>query len=315
MMVLVTGANGLVGRHLCAQFAARGVAVRAAVRDRARHHLSGDCVSVGDIGASTSWQEALSGVDAIIHLAARVHVMNDDAADPLAAFRQMNVAATLNLARQAAKAGVRRLVFVSTAKVHGECTAPGYAFAEQDLPTPQDPYAISKWEAEQGLWSIARDTGLELVVVRPPLVYGPGVRANFDALVRVIRRGWPLPLAAVHNHRSLVALDNLVDFLVVCVWHPAAANEVFLISDDEDVSTTNLIERIARAVGRPPRLFAVPVWVLQLAGRLTGRSQVIDRLCGNLQLNIGKARQRLQWEPKITVTEGLRRTISNETQS
>ncbi|MBP9904742.1 MAG: SDR family oxidoreductase [Rhodoferax sp.] len=312
MRVLVTGANGLVGRRLCGHLTALGVAVRAVVRDGGASKLSGDCVRVGDLGASTSWHEALSGVDTIVHLAARVHVMNDDAADPLAAFRQVNVAATLNLARQAVSAGVRRLVFVSTVKVNGEHTAPGQVFAEHDIPAPQDPYAISKWEAEQGLWAIVRDTGLELVIVRPPLVYGPGVRANFAALVRWVQRGWPLPLAAVHNARSLVALDNLVDFLSICLSHPAAANQLFLVSDGEDKSTADLVRGIAHALRRPSRLVALPVWALQLAGRLTGRTHVIDRLCANLQLDIHKARQRLQWEPRITVAEGLRRTISIE---
>ena len=305
MKVMVTGANGLVGRHACEQFVGQGMFVRAAVRSCSTVPHATETISVGEIDGKTSWQSVLIGIDVVVHLAARVHVMNDHAVDPAAEFRRMNVEATLNLARQAAVAGVRRLIFVSTAKVHGEFTAPGQMFSEHDPPSPKDAYAISKWEAEQGLHSISKSTGLELVIVRPPLVYGPGVRANFLALMNLVRRGWPLPFAAVANVRSLIALGNLVDFIGTCMTHPAAANQVFLVSDGHDLSTAELVSAIARAAGMPVRLFSVPVWLLLLAGGLTGQSKAMERLCKNLQLDIRKARTQLNWRPKLGVAEAL----------
>lgn len=305
MKVMVTGANGLVGRHACEQFVGQGMFVRAAVRSCSTVPHANETINVGEIDGKTCWRSVLIGVDVVVHLAARVHVMNDRAENPAAEFRRVNVDASLNLARQAAVAGVRRLIFVSTAKVHGEFTAPGQMFSELDPPRPTDAYAISKWEAEQGLHSIAKSTGLEVVIVRPPLVYGPGVRANFLALINLVRRGWPLPFAAVANVRSLIALGNLVDFIGTCMTHPAAANQVFLISDGHDLSTAELVGAIARAAGMPVRLFSVPVWLLLLAGGLTGQSKAMERLCKNLQLDISKARKQLQWQPKLGVTEGL----------
>ena len=311
---MVTGANGMVGRHVCEQFTRQGMFVRAAVRSCLNVPQAHETVSIGEIDGRTSWQSVLTGVDVVVHLAARVHVMNDHAVDPAAEFHRVNVEATLNLARQAAVAGLRRLIFVSTVKVHGESTAPGKMFSEDDLPNPTDAYANSKWEAEQGLHIIAKETGLEVVIVRPPLVYGPGVRANFLALVRLVRRGWPLPFAMVKNARSLIALDNLVDFIGTCMTHPAAANQVFLVSDDHDLSTAELVSGIALAVGLPVRLFAVPVWVLLLAGGLVGHARAMERLCKNLQLDISKARTKLNWRPKLGVAEALCLAVKPELQ-
>ena len=310
MRVLVTGANGFVGKSLCTELIRRGDAVRAAVRSGHFEQGNPDVARVGAIDGETDWSAALGDQDAVVHLAARVHVMRDVAADPLVAFRQVNVHATLNLARQAAAAGVKRFVFVSSVKVNGECTSPGQAFAESDLPAPQDAYGLSKYEAEQGLRQLAIDTGMELSIVRPPLVYGPGVKANFASLMRAVQRGWPLPLGAVHNRRSLVALDNLVDFIATCVAHPEAANQTFLVSDGYDLSTPDLVRGLARAAGRTARLIPVPVWVLQTGATLVGQGQSVQRLIGNLQVDISKARALLGWVPPVTVEDGLRRALA-----
>jgi nucleoside-diphosphate-sugar epimerase len=236
--------------------------------------------------------------------------MHDTEADPLTAFRAVNVGGTLNLARQAATAGVKRFVFISSVKVNGESTLPGRAFTEADAPKPQDAYGQSKHEAEQGLRQLSADTGMEVVVIRPPLVYGPGVKANFAALMRAVQRGWPLPLGAVHNQRSLVALDNLVDFIITCITHPQAANQTFLVSDGQDLSTTELVRGMAQAAGVPARLLPVPVWALQAGASLLGKGDAVQRLCGNLQVDISKARSLLGWLPPVSVEEGLRRAMA-----
>jgi len=310
MRFLVTGANGLVGRFLCAELFRRGGKVRAAVRSANAEFDDFERTIVGSINGATDWSAALVDMDAVIHLAARVHVMHDTAADPLAAFRAVNVAGTLNLARQAAVAGVKRFVFVSSVKVNGEDTSPGRAFVESDLPAPQDAYGVSKHEAELGLRQLAADTGMEVIIIRPPLVYGPGVKANFAALMRAVQRGWPLPLGAVHNQRSLVALDNLVDFIVTCTTHPQAANQTFLVSDGHDLSTTELVRGLARAAGVPARLLPVPVWALEAGATLLGKGDAVQRLCGNLQVDISKARSLLGWVPPVSVDEGLRRALA-----
>jgi nucleoside-diphosphate-sugar epimerase len=249
----------------------------------------------------------LIGVDIVVHLAARVHVMRDSATDPLAEFRRVNVAGTERLALAAATAGVRRFVFLSSVKVNGE--KGGYN--ESDPPAPQDAYGISKHEAELGLRVIAAETGMEVVIIRPPLVYGPGVKANFHVLLWAVARGVPLPLGAIHNRRSLVALDNLVDIIVTCIDHPAAANQTFLVSDGEDLSTTELIRHLARAMGRPARLIPVPASVLMAGATLLGKREVAARLCGSLQVDITKARELLGWLPPITMDEGLRRAAEH----
>jgi nucleoside-diphosphate-sugar epimerase len=235
--------------------------------------------------------------------------MKEAVADPLTAFRAVNVDATLNLASQAAAAGVKRFVFVSSVKVNGETTLPGRAFAEAEAPNPQDAYGLSKYEAEQGLRQLSADTGMEVVIIRPPLVYGPGVKANFASLMRAVQRGWPLPLGAVCNQRSFVALDNLMDFIIICITHPQAANQTFLVSDGQDLSTTELVRGMAQAAGVPARLLPVPVWALQAGASLLGRGDAVQRLCGNLQVDISKARSLLGWVPPVSVEEGLRRAM------
>lgn len=311
-MILVTGATGFVGgalvRRLRADDGARRVV--AAVRRGGLSWPEGilPC-QVGDLTPSTDWTHALDGVCAVVHCAARVHVMSDTSADPLEEFRRVNVQGTLNLARQAAAAGVRRFVFVSSIKVNGEATQPGRPFTADDVPAPLDSYGVSKMEAEQALRDLANQTGLELVIVRPPLVYGPGVKANFAAMMRWLRRGMPLPLGRIQNARSLVALDNLVDLLVICLTHPAAAGQVFLVSDGEDVSVTELLRRIGQAMGRPVRLLPIPGAWIEWASAMVGKRNVAQRLCGSLQVDIEKTRRLLGWRPPLTLDQGLKKTV------
>ncbi len=297
--VLVTGASGFVGTALLARLAAEGYKAVAAPRRR---------LGVSEPPESDRYDHVnMSGCYGLVHLAARVHVMHEAALDPLAEYRKDNVEATLRLARRAAAAGIKRFVYLSSIKVNGESTLPGMAFTEADAPRPRGPYAISKYEAELGLMGIAGETGLEVVIVRPPLVYGPGVRANFAALARAVQRRWPLPLGAVHNKRSLVAVDNLADFIVTCLTAPQASNEVFLVSDGEDLSSAELCRGLAYAAGVPPRLIAVPLWLLQGAAALLGARAVVGRLCESLQVDPAKARERLGWVPPLAVQAGLGR--------
>lgn len=252
----------------------------------------------------------MKNVDLVVHLAARVHVMNDKSSDPLAEFRCVNVEGTAALARQAAVAGVRRFVFLSSVKVNGEFTKPGHPFTADDVPAPEDLYGVPKYEAEQLLRQIAAETGMEVVIIRPPLVYGPGVKANFESMMRWLARGLPLPLAAVtENRRSLVALDNLVDLIVTCLNHPAAANQTFLVSDGEDLSTAQLLKRMGAAIRQPARLFYLPPTLLKLGATVLKRPGIYQRLCGSLQLDIAKTIQLLGWTPPVSVDEGLRRAV------
>ena len=303
--VLITGGHGFVGNALFERLGAEGCdPLRVS-----RQALGPGDLAVGEIDLTTDWSEAFIDCAVVIHLAARVHVMQDTATDPLTAFRTVNVDGTLNLARQAAAAGVKRFVFISSIKVNGESTEPEQSFTEADPPNPQDAYGRSKQEAEQGLRQLSADIGMEVVIIRPPLVYGTGVKANFASLMRAVQRGWPLPLGAVYNQRSLVALDNLVDFIVNCITHPKAANQTFLVSDGEDLSTPDLIRRMARAMNRPVRLLPVPVWALKAGALLLGKGDAVQRLCGNLQVDISKSRTLLGWNPPISVDEGLRRAV------
>jgi nucleoside-diphosphate-sugar epimerase len=307
----VTGATGFLGEALLKRCVGLDQIRLLGISRRASDHPIEQVryVSMGDLSAIVGWAPALEGVEAIVHTAARVHVMSDKTLDPLAEFRRVNVQGTLNLARIAAKAGVKRFVFISSIKVNGEATMLGQPFTADDVPAPHDPYGVSKMEAEQGLREISALTGMELVVVRPPLIYGYGVKANFAALMRVVQCGWPLPLGAVHNQRSLVALDNLVDFIITCVTHPKAANQTFLVSDGQDLSTAELVRGIAQAAVVPARLLSVPVWALQAGASLIGKRDSMQRLCGNLQVDITKARTLLDWVPPVSVDEGLRRVM------
>ena len=308
MQFLVTGANGFVGRSLCLGLPDDGHAVLAAVRSLNKQVVGVDQVLITSIGKTTDWSSALQNVDVVVHLAARVHVMNEVAVDALAEFRKVNVEGTLNLAMQAAKAGVKRFIFVSSIKVNGEHTLADCPFTANDDANPQDPYGISKHEAEQGLLLIAQQTGMEVVIIRPPLVYGAGVKANFASMMRVVKRGIPLPLGAIHNKRSFVYVGNLVSLIVRCIDHPAAANQVFLVSDGCDLSTTELLQKCAVALGVKARLLPVPQKLLVFSLALLGKRAVAQRLCGNLQVDISKAHSLLGWEPPVSVEDGLKVT-------
>ena len=309
MKVLVTGANGFVGQAVLLRLnGVRGVTATGSVRRVAPFaDVGAPLVTIGDLSQETDWSRALEGVQAVVHTAARVHVMQESAANPLEEFRRVNVQGSFHLARQAAAVGVRRFLLVSSIKVNGEATQLGFPFTADDAPAPIDAYGVSKMEAEQGLLALSAQTGMEVVIIRPPLVYGPGVKANFAAMMHWLQRGIPLPLGAIHNRRSLVALDNLVDLIVLCLTHPAAANRTFLVSDGEDVSTTQLLRRMGQALGRPPRLIPVPASFLKLAAVVVGKSDVAHRLCGSLQVDISKTRHLLGWAPPLSLDEGLKR--------
>lgn len=307
--VLVTGATGFVGGFLCNHLLMKGLNVRGTLLHSESPAVLDPRVEPAEIeplGSDTPWGHALSGIDAIIHLAARVHIMADPATDPLTEFRRVNTEGTKRLAHEAANAGVRRMVFISSIKVNGEESATPYT---EDSPCqPTDPYGVSKWEAEQALRQIEAETGLEVVVVRPTLVYGPGVGANFLNLMKVVHRGIPLPFASIVNRRSLIYVGNLVDALTVCTIHPNAAGRTFLVSDGEDVSISELVRRTAAALGLSARLFPVPASLMRLAGTLTGRSEVVNRLTGSLAVDSSRIRRELGWTPPFKMEEGLRAT-------
>ena len=307
--MLVTGASGFVGGAVVRRLTIDGRPVRAVSRrGQAGLPPSTDLVDGIDLAGDFDWEPVVAGCESIVHAAARVHVMKELARDSLTEFRKVNVAGTLALARTAARAGVRRFVFLSSAKVNGEGTTPGCPFKADDPPAPEDPYGLSKLEAEVGLRELTATSGMEIVCIRPALVYGPGVKANFFALMRALARGLPLPLGAVNNKRSLVGIDNLVDLIAVCLQHPAAANRTFMVSDGEDLSTTELLIRAAAALGRPARLVPVPQRVLQLGAKIVGKPELARRLLGSLQVDIRATRATLDWSPPYTVDEELRRT-------
>lgn len=308
MKVLITGATGFVGTALNARLnAERQYGIVAAVH-RTMVELPGAArvVQVGPIGPETDWRPAIERVDAVVHLAAMTDVKPRANRSCIAEYRRVNVAGTCGLAREAASAGAKRFVFLSSVKVNGEIGR----YREADPAAPQDAYGISKHEAEVALRLIAKETGMQVVIIRPPLVYGPGVKANFLALIQAVSRGIPLPFGAIDNRRSLLALTNLVDFILTCIEHPAAANETFLLSDGEDLSTADLVRRLARALGRPARLLPVPQSVLVAGAALLRRRDIALRLLGSLEVDSSKARRLLQWTPPITVDEGLRLTVA-----
>lgn len=308
-MVLVTGANGFIGRALVSRLTNEGWAVKAAVRRPSGFPSES---LVGDLGARTDWGNALQGCRAVVHLAARVHVMRDTARDPLIEFRAINVDGTLNLARQAARTGIKRFVFLSSIKVNGEQASAAQPFTVDAPPAPEDAYGLSKLEAESGLREICVDSGMEFVVIRPPLVYGPGVGGNLKALMRWVPRGIPLPLGAVNNRRSLIALDNLTDLIATCLVHPAAANQIFLAADGEDVSTTELLRRIAYAWGQTPRLLPVPTSWLARCAAMLGKTSIADRLLGSLVVDSSRTREALGWYPVVSMEEQLRRMAEDD---
>lgn len=316
-MYLLTGATGFIGRHIAQEMLVRGASVDMVVREKPRELTTAYAGCgwhvVGNINSKTDWGSTLHGVQTVLHCAARAHVMREPMADAIAAYREVNVAGTMRLAHQAAVAGVKRFVFLSSIGVNGNQSI--LPFTESSTPQPHDAYAVSKLEAEQALLALAVQTGMEVVIIRPPLVYGPDAPGNFGSLVRLVQRGLPLPLGAVHNQRSLVALDNLVSLVVLCADRarsPQAANQVFVVADGEDVSTSTLLRKVARAAGRPSRLLPVPAGWLRAGASLLGKRAVADRLLGNLQVDATKARTLLGWRPVVTMDEQLAKLFNNK---
>lgn len=312
MSILVTGANGWVGHAVCVHLSAAQKQVMAVARNIKSLSFSEQyklylCREEADFTQISTVEPLLSSVDVVVHCAARVHQLNDAASDPLEAYRHINCAATLALAQAAVAAGVRRFVFLSSVKVNGELTLRHQAFRAQDA-APQDPYGTSKWEAEQGLKAIAAKTGMEVVIIRPPLVYGPGVKANFHTMMRWLHTGIPLPLGAINNQRSLVALPNLVDFISLCVTHPKAANQTFMVSDQQDVSTTQLLRDLGAALHRPARLWPVRQSWLALSLQAIGKGGIAQRLCGDLTVDSSPATRLLGWTPPVRLQQGLQLT-------
>ncbi len=303
MKILVTGANGFLGRFITKEFSRYSNDIISATRS-----ISNDSFAVGEINENTNWTDVLTGCDVVVHLAARVHQMHDDSPNPLLEFRRVNTEGTLNLARQAKKSGVKRFVFISSIKVNGEES--DFPYAEMSEPNPSDAYAISKWEAEQGLNELCLDGGMEIVIIRPPLIYGLGVKANFGSMIKWVKRGIPLPFGSIHNKRSMVAVENLVDFIMLCADRsksPKAANETFLISDGVDVSTTELLNNVRAAYGAKTPLVPVPESLINFGLNLVGKSDLSSRLLGSLTVDISKARNLLGWKPKIDMLTQLRK--------
>lgn len=301
---MVTGASGFIGHAVASALHAHNYDVVGATRRLTDEIWASKCPNLGD---DADWRAQLKGRNVVVHAAGRAHVLDECAADPLNEFRRVNVAGTLKLAAQAAEMGVCRFIFLSSVGVHGLSTPSDIAFSETDSPSPHNFYALSKWEAEQGLMRISTETNMEVVIIRPPLVYGPNAPGNFGSLMRWLLRGLPLPLGAIHNRRSLVALDNLVDLIAVCIRHPAAANQTFLVSDGEDLSTTQLLRRMGEAIGKPARLIPVSPALLKLGAGLVRRPGVAQRLCDSLQVDSSKVRQLLQWKPQLSVDAGLKK--------
>ena len=308
MKILVTGATGFIGKALSQALRNSDFDLRVAVRQRdIKLPIDYEVVQVGDIGPQTEWQEALIGVDAVIHLAARVHIMNDPAANPVEVFRKVNVFGTERLARMAVKAGVKRFIFISSDKVNGEGS--GVPYTEKDKPEPQDAYGISKMEAEQKLAFVAAETGLKIVILRPPLVYGAGVKANFKSLIKFSSFGIPLPFKGISNRRSFIYLGNLVDAISICITHPLAVGETFLVSDGQDVSIPDLIKMIACAMNKAVVLFYLHPNILKILCRIVGKSEELKKLTGSLVVDSSKIRNLLGWRPPFTLEEGIRETV------
>jgi len=310
--IVLTGATGFLGSRVADQIEQQNHLNLTCILRRPLPKVGKRKVIYNSLEDCTDWSIVLKNQRVVIHTAARAHIMREEKADPLAEYRKVNVEGTLNLARQAVVAGVKRFIFISSIKVNGERTSKGQPFNSHDAPSPEDFYGISKHEAEQGLRALAVETGMEVVIIRPPLVYGPGVKGNFASMIKLVGKSLPLPLGAVHNKRSLVALDNLVDLIITCIDHPGAANQTFLVSDGEDMSTTQLLRGVAQAMGKPSRLIPVPASLLQFAATLLGKKAVAQRLLGSLQVDISHTQKCLNWTPPLAVKQGLQRCFPNQ---
>jgi len=310
MAILLTGANGFVGSVLSKTFLDSKINYVAAIRTLSGKNDGSEKIAIGEISSRTDWKLALKDVECVVNLAERVHVMHDTSVDPLSEFRHVNVEGTRNLALQAVAAGVMRIVYLSSIKVNGELTQLNSCFTADDSAKPQDPYGISKWEAEQVLHKISGETGLEVVIIRPPLIYGPNAKGNFASMVKWLRRGVPLPFGSIDNRRSIVGLDNLCDLILRCVDHPAAPGKTFMVSDDEDLSTSDLLRRTAYALGVKPRLINVPQSLLEFGANIFGQEDLAQRLFGSLQVDISKTESLLNWKPPFSVDYGLKRAVS-----
>lgn len=303
-MIAITGYNGFVGKELLKQLPVKDCLLMGRVRPKPSYNFHHFELCSDD---NENLISSLSEVNTLVHIAARVHVMNDTSSVPINEFRDINTQGTLNLAHQAAKAGVKRFIFLSTIKVNGESTTDKSAFTSYDKPSPQDSYGTSKAEAEMLLLELGEETGMEIVIIRPPLVYGEGVKANFASLMRFISKGYPLPFRTIKNNkRSLVSVYNLVDLIKICIEHPKAANQIFLVSDDNDLSTAEIVALMAKVQNKKNLALPVPVWCFQLAGKLLSKNDVVDRLIGSLQLDIGHTKNTLNWEPPYTVENGFK---------
>lgn len=309
-LLLITGANGFVGRALCKEALAHGFQIRGATRKKSQLGNGIHNVIVGDVDDATDWIDAIKDIEVVIHLAARVHVMHDTVVDPLAEFRKINLLGTEHLARTAAACGVKRFIYVSSIKVNGEETTDDHAYSESDQPMPQDFYGLSKWEAEQVLYRISQETGLEVVIIRPPLIYGPNVKGNFAQMLNIVSRGIPLPFGSVKNQRDLIYVGNLVDVLITCATNPVAAGKTYLVSDGEAISTPDLLRHLANAMDISSRVFLFPPSLLKLIGKMTGKAGQMARLLGCLQVDSGKIRRELNWKPPYTLIEGLQKTVA-----
>ena len=312
--ILITGASGFVGTGLVQNFLTKSSFsnLRLALRKKgvSRYDQCEICF-VGDINPSTNWQEALQDVEVVIHLAARVHVMDDTSANSLEEYREANTFATIHLAEESAKAGVKRFIYLSSIKVNGEATKPGESYSEGSIPNPQDPYGVSKLEAEYGLQKICSEAGMEYVIIRPPLIYGPGVKANFRKLMGLVYKGIPLPFGGIHNQRSMLALENLVDFIGATIANPLAANQIFLLSDGKDLSTARLLELLAKGMGKSMWFAPIPSFLLRGFLNLVGKASVAGRLLGSLQINSSKAHQLLNWKPPLSVENAVQLTAQS----
>lgn len=308
--LLITGATGFLGSMLCNSLTLKNYLINASTRSDNQTMIEGiKCFNVGDINYKTKWNEALFGVECVIHCAARAHVMKDEKQDLLASYRKINVEGTRNLAMQAAMSGIKRFIFISSIKVNGETTIGSSSFNNSDIPKPEDAYGISKWEAEQTLWEISKQTGLEIVIIRSPLVIGYGVKGNFLRLLNLVHRGVPLPFAGIDNCRSFIGLENLIDIIILCIEHPKAAGNTFLISDTECISTSDLIGKLQKLMEKPSRLFSVPSNLFKFIGFLTGKSMEVKRLLYSLKIDSSHAHKVLGWTPPVTLDEGLEKTV------